>query len=817
MIRISKVRIVEFRGIRDLEIDFRKKSFAICGRNGTGKSGIVDAIEFALTGNISRLGGSGTSGISLRTHGPHVDSRKNPEQAKVILSVYLESQHREVVIERCVKDAENPVITPNTGAILGAISEIANRPEFALSRRELIKYVLSSPGDRSKEIGALLKLEKLESVRSVLQRISNSDKKAIVPLKTLRENAKSQLIASLGITVMSVANVLAAVNEKRKKLGLSEFTALDGQLSFLQDLKLEQSKAPQIIKSVALGHVNSVKELLGIYVDAKSSEGFLALEEEINILNQNPDLLKYANREQFLTTALSLIEDDHCPVCETPMEIGELTDMLKSRLKKYEDMGAKRRSLQQQLTLFNQHIGLLWQALQSLASYGKLLKPELDTTSFDDLIISLKEKQTAIAAFMPLENLIDALAGYGDVPKGFMDGLGELETQLNKLPDPSDSDEAKFFLRTAQEKLEQYKQVSADYKVAEEIEKVSAEVFKVYGETVTKELDELYTKVELRFIEFYRFINSDDESAFSAKLTAGSGKLGFEVDFYGRGYFSPGAYHSEGHQDGMGLCLYLALMDHILGGNFTFCVLDDVLMSVDTGHRREVCKLLKEKFPNTQFVLTTHDEVWLKHMKTEGLIAGGSHLLFRKWDVDQGPNQWNDKDVWTEIDSYLDVNDVRAAAGLLRHYLEYVSAELCHKLRAQVEFRNDAHFTLGDLLPPAVDRMVKLLGYGVKSAASWGKTSAEEELKLKKADFEDLRKASNIESWQTNTLVHFNEWSNLQEKDFRPVVLAYKNLISAFHCQAEGCGAALYVVPEKGNKDTLRCACGETNINLIIK
>jgi wobble nucleotide-excising tRNase len=91
--------------------------------------------------------------------------------------------------------------------------------------------------------------------------------------------------------------------------------------------------------------------------------------------------------------------------------------------------------------------------------------------------------------------------------------------------------------------------------------------------------------------------------------------LGFDDDFYGPGHFPPGAYHSEGHQDGMGLCLYLALM--LLGKNFTFAVLDDVLMSVDAGHRRQVCTLLKESFPDTQFIFTTHDEIWLRHMKSE--------------------------------------------------------------------------------------------------------------------------------------------------------------------------------------------------------
>ncbi len=47
-----------------------------------------------------------------------------------------------------------------------------------------------------------------------------------------------------------------------------------------------------------------------------------------------------------------------------------------------------------------------------------------------------------------------------------------------------------------------------------------------------------------------------------------------------------------------------------------------VLMSVDAKHQGEVCALLKEKFSNTQFIFTTYDEIWLKHMKSEGLIKG---------------------------------------------------------------------------------------------------------------------------------------------------------------------------------------------------
>src|SRR6266851_8192104 len=112
MIKVLKIEAHEFRGIRDLSIDFAGENFAICGRNGTGKSGIVDALEFGLTGNISRLSGKGMGEVSVKKHAPHVDSRDKPDKAKVIIKVWIPSIKKSAVIERTVKDAASPTITP---------------------------------------------------------------------------------------------------------------------------------------------------------------------------------------------------------------------------------------------------------------------------------------------------------------------------------------------------------------------------------------------------------------------------------------------------------------------------------------------------------------------------------------------------------------------------------------------------------------------------------------------------------------------------------------------------------------------------------
>jgi len=87
------------------------------------------------------------------------------------------------------------------------------------------------------------------------------------------------------------------------------------------------------------------------------------------------------------------------------------------------------------------------------------------------------------------------------------------------------------------------------------------------------------------------------------------------VDFYGRGMYPPHALHSEGHQDSMGICLYLALSEYINKGLVGATVLDDVVMSVDANHRKSLCRVLNKEFKDHQFIITTHDRSWAQQFK----------------------------------------------------------------------------------------------------------------------------------------------------------------------------------------------------------
>lgn len=65
-------------------------------------------------------------------------------------------------------------------------------------------------------------------------------------------------------------------------------------------------------------------------------------------------------------------------------------------------------------------------------------------------------------------------------------------------------------------------------------------------------------------------------------------------------------------------------------GPTTFLILDDVLMSVDAEHRRAVAEMLRKEYPNTQFVITTRDEVWARQLQSVGIQVAPSSLRRRR-------------------------------------------------------------------------------------------------------------------------------------------------------------------------------------------
>jgi RecF/RecN/SMC N terminal domain len=814
VIQIDSIDIREMRGIRTLEISPRRKSFVISGPNGSGKSGVVDAIQFGLTGDMSRLSGKGTVGLTVHRHGPHVDKRDDPEAAEVSMSLFVPETGKTVVLTRNVKTAKVFTLKPEDPGVRAILEEVAQHPELTLSRREIIKYILVEAGERSKEIQALLQLDDVGNIRSVLQTAKNKLSSAHSAAQKDLVNAEDALRRHLDIKTLSEEDILGAVNPHRKILGLGEIRAFTAD-TMLNAGVLGSSAEPAFNKQSALRDV-------GALTDAQASSAALGKKEaavllkDIATLESDPALLLAVTRRAFVERGLSLVDGPLCPLCDTEWDhIERLREHLQAKLAKSKEAEA----LQQRLLKHSAEVANQARKLVALIAPVQAIATAAGTAAFAAELTAWSEHLTALAKSLgTIEDVIahkpEFEAGWIAQPVSLGGKTSTLAEAIKAKPDQSASVAAQTYLTLAQDRLNSWKAGRRTEQQAATASVRGQDVYKGYCDAMEDQLGELYASVEGDFSTYYRDINSDDEGAFKAKLEPSEGKLDLEVAFYDKGMFPPAAYHSEGHQDGMGVCLYLALMQRVLGKRFNFAVLDDVVMSVDQGHRKQFCSLLKTRFPDTQFIITTHDKVWAKQMQTEGLVDSRGAIAFHGWSVQTGPICEQLGDVWEQIDRDLAKSDVPGAAARLRRHLEFISAELADRLGAKAPFRGDFSYDLGDLLSAVIGRQSELLKLAAKSAQDWKDDDARARVEtLKTARAAALAKHDG-EKWVVNKAVHYTEWADFSKSEFRSVVEAFKALLLQFRCAKPRCESWLYVTPRRGDPEALRCRCASVNLNL---
>lgn len=817
MIQIESINIEHFRGIKQLELLLAGKRFGIFGPNGTGKSGVVDAIEFALTGSIGRLTGAGSDELSVGKHGPHVDAGINSDKARVTIKGMLTASGQKLTIERSVAKPRQPKIEPANDETRAAIEELERHPEFALSRRDIVKYIITPAGKRDEDVKTLLRLSRLEKIQSSLTTVANSASRQANTASGNANNAKNQFVTGLKLENTKAETILAAVNKHRKILDLKEIEELTGETNFKEGMSEGSVKKQTIPKDVALKETQLLFDAIRSEADGLS-EARMTAASSLEELQSDAKAWRAVRQDALIKAGLPLVDDDGCPLCDKPWDQQELRGHLEAKLKSAEAANEAIKNISQAVQLVCQQIQSQIAALDVAANRAGQLKctdeqnallkeverlntinktAEMATNSDTEMISAIKVLQTCW--IVASEEAVSACQA--------------LVKAIENLPDISEVDKAQELLILAQERYELWVQAVADSQTATSRAEIADAAKATFEEVSLRELNSIYEAVQSNFASYYKQLNKGDEENFEGALTPGPAKLNLNVDFYGRGQFPPGAFHSEGHQDGMGLCLYLALMRQILGDDFRFCVLDDVLMSVDTGHRRQICHLLQKEFPNTQFVMTTHDRVWLNFMRSENLIVNA--VTFGGWTVDTGPLIYNDADMMARVREALEQGDVQTAAGRLRHYLEHVGYLLCDNLRASVPFRADGQFTLNDTLPPALSAIRKRLKEAKAAANSWGKSELEKAIGQTLSEFEKAHAQSNIEAWGVNPAVHFNPWENFEPKEFEAIVDAFDKVLAQARCKT--CGSLLRLTYDGPTPQSLNCVCGDLRYDLIKK
>ena len=662
MIHINRLQIEAFRGIKKLLLEPQGRNFGICGPNGSGKSAIVDAIEFCLTGQITRLTGRGRGEISVEKHAGHIDFQSNPEQSRVKIWANVPSLKHDITLSRSVANPAVYEVSPDLPEVHQVIRQLENHPEFVLARREVEKSINSAPSERANIVQTLLRLKKIGAIRAGFNRYVNACKSEHSEGKRLLASARTEFKEILQVSELKKDNILTVVNELRQKLSLpaisrittkTSFLGFDTALSRSASMKIHDPRAKlktlpeqfQDFNRIRFSLIEMLEELLG-------DKGRLARLQKRYTVESNHQQRTETTKskgDEVKVTPTSMADEEFSQLFN---DIKNSLDRFRSqcvRLQRRVEKPTNAKTLSVAPTDFTELVHGLEMYLQSIDFGRDSLNELLGVLKLK----SMKDNRTRV--------IFDQVA---------TTGTPQTETKYTR-------DQAVSRLTLIQDRFDRYTQVMADTNTKGDKQKKAEKLLAHFDTVSSNTLEQIYDEVVVDFAEYYKFLNGD-ESAFEGKLSSDGGRVDLSVDFHGRGKFPAIAYHSEGHQDSMGLCLYLALTKYSLKENFAIAVIDDVVGSVDISHRNKLCRLLRRKFPNTQFILTTHDPAWYHYMRAEGLLEDG--YVFKDWSVEDGPGVRRDRDIWDAIEASLKEDDVQTAKTLIRSHLAHIFAFLSDNL-----------------------------------------------------------------------------------------------------------------------------------------
>lgn len=700
-IKINNLKIKGIRGAKDtIELPLNGKSILLYGDNGTGKSSISDAIEWFYTNKIKHLST------------PEIDTSDAIRNAKL-----LEAETSEVTISYTNSNLDSTkTLSSKNNKLVQKVSNTSeafkkhlddSEKENLISRYQYIRnFVDSTKGEKLKYLSDIIGFEEVTKTKSVLLKSLNTAKSNLKTqnFETLINNEKQKLIQHIGASITQEKNLFDTINDKIKKLNTGiEVKSFED----LQNLLILLSKGLDTNQQFELKFLEDSKSALTLLksevklLDDEYSKYF----NEFEIIANDVEAIKQTFFEELLKAGTKILsrkylKDDNCPLCMQTKNSDELLSEIKVRLDNIEESSQK--------------MGKFKIALGNVKAIAieriRRLDVLLNNTQIDkENNKTIKEGLTAIKTkIQNYQNTTDIKVTSGDkLP--ILDTIKLVENDFEFLKIINDRIIKIQESQKGETPAVLYSNITASRDAFLNIKKFEAQ--KVILENQQKSFQLIYDEFEkqqkqglVNFInsfsvkinEYYQFMNPDEPFQDIEIITKGEDDeldgLTIKYKYNNKWEVNPLKHFSESHLNCLGLSFFLASVDAFNKEN-DFIILDDVISSFDSNHRRRFADLLFDKFSKHQIILLTHEKEWFTNIISPKAKNKGWLVNEIKWTEAKGTFlKEKPSDLKEAILYQLAEGNLDNIGNPMRKYLEHCLKDIALNLEAKLSFKfNDSN------------------------------------------------------------------------------------------------------------------------------
>jgi len=790
-----------FRGARkEIGLDFTSsaKSLVLFGNNGDGKSTFSDAIEWFFTDKIDYLQREGCG------RDDYFFKYMPPDDATVQISFNRGMLDSSKILKR--KGGHS---FSNVSADFQRYIKNSLKDSPILRHHTMREFVDKTKTKKLEKVEEIIGFGIVREIRDTLLKTLNALKED-VQLASLRgqlQEKERDLRNITGEIGFQNADILKYAHRLTEQCDpalsiISDFDfksaieTLDKKVK-ASDRGIELSLLDSINGNVS--HLPEIREILREVTDIIEQHNKLAKKEET---------IKASAVEKLYKAAVDVLENNmvvpgKCPICKQPTDTELLLKSLRSEIEEIEKVLKERKSIIQKAEIASSKLSSYQNIPNVLLQLEDEVKEKILTP---ETVNRLAEISTFLSQHSEILTRAQRSPEAVSLPPLLHDWqiLEKLmkETQqriANRKKDLSETDEEKKFyenvhkLKNLYDDYIRYKEINRHIGIYNMQVDSLSKIYQDFEYMERESVQKVLKTISLDVNDFLKFLHPGDNfDEVELVLTKERG-IEFKMKYHGEEISPPMKILSEAHLNSLGICLFLASAKHFNKTN-GFLVLDDVVASFDTEHRRPLARLLSEKFPDTQFLIFTHDELWFEMLKKDLPSGDWAFKELMKWTKENGLDLKDSPITLRErIRNCLNANDSQGAANKCRILIEETLKEKCEGLAVKgLEFRTG---------PKNDQRDASDL---INALASYLKHNQTLRDKKSKKMFEHLRASQLI----TNMGSHHKtlETTTLSRGDIEMVLRDVDEFESLFVCT--DCNTKPSIKYSPRNSDIKQCKCG---------